>query len=317
MVFAQLTRGRSARATMPTVRHIRFHGRGGEGVKLASRIVSRAAFLAGNVVQDSPLYGAERRGAPVVASARVSDQPILERGYIDIPDAVAVMDASLLGHADAAVLRGVDAHSLVLVNTTHSADELRLQQHIAGRVVTLDVTSIALAVLGQHVLSAPMAGLVAKATGIAAWAVLAEAVRVELEEIGVPAPLIDSNLVATRQAFDAVAAVGLLAPCAVDAAPAGEAVTVPHLTARFAAPSIEVAATSALRSTEGWRVFRPEIELAQCTRCFICFVLCPEGAIELDEQHYPVVDYAHCKGCLVCVTECPPKAISEVREAVA
>jgi pyruvate ferredoxin oxidoreductase delta subunit len=100
------------------------------------------------------------------------------------------------------------------------------------------------------------------------------------------------------------------------AGPAGP-FTLPHLPARFAAPSIDVAATSALRTTEGWRVFRPEIELAHCTRCFICFVLCPEGAIELDEQHYPVVDYAHCKGCLVCVTECPPKAITEVREAAA
>jgi pyruvate ferredoxin oxidoreductase gamma subunit len=68
---------------------IRLHGRGGEGVKLASRIVSRAAFLAGRTVQDSPLYGAERRGAPVVAFVRFSDGgPIAERGYIERPDAV-------------------------------------------------------------------------------------------------------------------------------------------------------------------------------------------------------------------------------------
>jgi len=45
---------------MAAVGHVRFHGRGGEGVKLASRIVSRALFLAGYVVQDSPVFGAER-----------------------------------------------------------------------------------------------------------------------------------------------------------------------------------------------------------------------------------------------------------------
>ena len=47
---------------------IRFHGRGGQGAKTASRIVGMAAFLEGDVAQDSPVYGAERRGAPVAAA---------------------------------------------------------------------------------------------------------------------------------------------------------------------------------------------------------------------------------------------------------
>ena len=46
---------------------IRFHGRGGQGMKTASRILGSAAFHAGYVVQDSPIYGAERRGAPMAA----------------------------------------------------------------------------------------------------------------------------------------------------------------------------------------------------------------------------------------------------------
>lgn len=47
---------------------VRFHGRGGQGAKTASRIVGTAAFLQGYTAQDSPIYGAERRGAPVAAS---------------------------------------------------------------------------------------------------------------------------------------------------------------------------------------------------------------------------------------------------------
>lgn len=299
------------------VRHIRFHGRGGEGVELASRIVSRAAFFGGCAVQDSPLYGTERRGEPVAALTRVSDQPILERGYIETPDAVVVMDASLLVHPAAAVLHGANADSLVLVNSPHASDELQALHQIAGRVVTLDVSSIALELLGQHVLSAPIAGFVAKVTRVAAWEVLAQAVRIELGEIGLPATLIDRNLGATRRAFEAAPVRGLRERQSVDGALADLPFTMPHLPARFGAPSIGVAATSRLRTTEGWRVFRPEIELARCTRCFICFALCAEGAIELEAQNYPVVDYAHCKGCLVCATECPPKAIAEVREAAA
>jgi pyruvate ferredoxin oxidoreductase gamma subunit len=90
----------------------------------------------------------------------------------------------------------------------------------------------------------------------------------------------------------------------------------PRVPARLAAPSLRTAATSALRTTDGWRVNRPVIERERCTRCFLCFVLCPEGAIRLDAADYPVVDYDHCKGCLVCATECPPHAIAEVREPV-
>jgi pyruvate ferredoxin oxidoreductase gamma subunit len=299
------------------VRHIRIHGRGGEGVKLASRIVSRAAFLAGLVVQDSPLYGAERRGAPVVAFARFSDEPIRERGYIDCPDAVVLMDHSLLALPEAGVLDGLNANSLLLVNSAHGSEEIQAQQHIRGRVVTLDVSSIAIELLGRHLLSAPVAGFTVKAAALASWDVLAAAVRVELAEIGLTADLVERNLTATRRAFDATPAVGL----ATSRAPVGSVVgvpfIVPRMPARSAAPSIDAEATSALRSMEGWRVYRPVIDLRRCTRCILCFALCPEGAIHLDAENYPSVDYQHCKGCLVCVTECPPQVIGQVREETA
>ena len=49
---------------------IRFHGRGGQGIKTAGRILGTTFFLEGFNVQDAPLYGAERRGvlcSPVFA----------------------------------------------------------------------------------------------------------------------------------------------------------------------------------------------------------------------------------------------------------
>ncbi len=42
---------------------VRFHGRGGQGAKIASRILGHSGFLAGLNVQDFALFGAERRGA--------------------------------------------------------------------------------------------------------------------------------------------------------------------------------------------------------------------------------------------------------------
>jgi pyruvate ferredoxin oxidoreductase gamma subunit len=46
---------------------IRFHGRGGQGMKTAGRILGTAFFLTGFEVQDAPRYGAERWGAPIFA----------------------------------------------------------------------------------------------------------------------------------------------------------------------------------------------------------------------------------------------------------
>lgn len=299
------------------IARLRFHGRGGQGVKLASRIVSRAVFLSGVVVQDSPLYGAERRGAPVVAFVRLSGgTPIVERGWVERPDVVVVMDDSLVDAADAGVLDGVDDTTLVVANSRQTAEALRARFAIPGRVVTADASAIALAELGRIVPSAPVAALTVKATGIASWASLAVAIDVELREAGLDANGIARNIVAARKAFEATGCVPLVARSAAAAAvpPAEAAYTVPRVPARVAAPSIRAGGTSALRTTEGWRTSRPVVDLARCTRCFLCFVLCPEGAIHLAADDAPIVDYAHCKGCLVCATECPPHAIAAIPE---
>ena len=54
---------------------VRFHGRGGQGAKIASRILSHSGILAGLYAQDFALFGAERRGAPVVSFTRLSAEP--------------------------------------------------------------------------------------------------------------------------------------------------------------------------------------------------------------------------------------------------
>jgi len=44
-------------------------------MKTASRIVGTAAFGQGYYAQDSPVYGAERRGAPMIAFTRFHSRP--------------------------------------------------------------------------------------------------------------------------------------------------------------------------------------------------------------------------------------------------
>ncbi|HDH81663.1 MAG: 4Fe-4S dicluster domain-containing protein [Thermoplasmata archaeon] len=64
--------------------------------------------------------------------------------------------------------------------------------------------------------------------------------------------------------------------------------------------------------TGSWRVFRPVLHEDKCIKCWICWVFCPESAIERNE--FPKIDYDFCKGCGVCANECPVNAIEMRRE---
>jgi len=115
---------------------IRFHGRGGQGMKTASRILGTAFFLEGYEVQDAPRYGAERRGAPIFAFVRADNQPVNERGVITRPDLVVVADDSLLPVPAAGVLAGVDEHTVLLINSDETTETWRNRLNLCCEVVT-------------------------------------------------------------------------------------------------------------------------------------------------------------------------------------
>jgi len=51
-----------------------------------------------------------------------------------------------------------------------------------------------------------------------------------------------------------------------------------------------------------------------CTRCGLCVLECPDGAMKFNEQGFPVIDYDHCKGCMICAHLCPLQGIARVPE---
>jgi len=79
---------------------IRWHGRGGQGAVTAAKILAQAALGEGRHIQAFPEYGAERRGAPVRSFTRISTDPIYIHSPIHTPQAVAVLDATLLDAVD-------------------------------------------------------------------------------------------------------------------------------------------------------------------------------------------------------------------------
>ena len=318
-------------------------------MKTAGRVAGTAAFLAGFHAQDSPVYGAERRGAAVAAYARMGVEPIRERGVIDRPDLIVVADETLLSDASAGVLAGADSAAAIVVNTDHP-ESLDLPAALRPRLVACDLTGRTIAALGRaSALSAPLAAAACRLVGVIGLPHLLAALEQELDELGLSRRVIEQNLGLARDLYDALSPIAAFASeasgqvgrtnrltaviaerdrrageaaasssealCTGEARGSGESVaTSEYLDALLGTPSVLAPGNAAARNTGAWRVERPVVDRNACTRCGLCFVQCPDGAVSLDHDGYPVVDYDHCKGCLICQHVCPVEAVSARRE---
>jgi pyruvate ferredoxin oxidoreductase gamma subunit len=258
------------------------------------------------------LFGAERRGAPVISFTRLSTESIDQRGHIDQPNLVVVMDDSLLTEAAAQVFHGVSDQTPVLVNADPDRLEVNFKKLPSAKFTWVDLTAIARKCIGNAFVSAAAAAVAAKCIAAVRRTALEEAVRTEIAEFGLPIELIEKNLAAALEAYEQTPAIDL----AVRPVPTGDLATLlatpPYLaSSQFAGPTIRHRGSAALRATGNWRTERPEIDLAKCKRCFLCYLYCPEAAMRLDAENFPHVDYDHCKGCMICYEECPTDAISK------
>ena len=299
---------------------IRLHGRGGQGIKTGGRILGSAFFGAGFDAQDAPVYGAERRGAPMFATVRASRAPIRERGLMARPDLVLLADETLLQVPAANVLFGVGAATVLLIHGTGEAADWRVRLGFDGKVVVLPVTAGTAERAGSGIAGARCAGAAARLVGGIAREQLGAALTEELGPLG-PAVLA-SNLEQALAAFDAVAphagVVRESAPASARDFAAPDWIDLPLDPARIAAPDIHAAATSVEARTGLWRTLRPEIDYAHCNRCtWVCSTLCPDSAIRVRPDRSPEIDLQHCKGCMICVSVCPPHAIHSIPERVA
>lgn len=292
---------------------VRFHGRGGHGIKTASRIFGTAAFLAGWQAQDSPVYGAERRGAAIAAFNRIDREPIRERGVVADPDLILVADETLLYDPAASVLAGVESASAVFVNSATAGPALARQSGIPCPVLTLDLITQAHDTLGRaSALSAPLGAVGCALSGLVSEAQMEQAVRGELGELHLAAAVIDKNVELAHKVFAAIPPATHRERVVTAAASPMHLPT--HINGPQGIPIVFAHGSSVHRHTGAWRLFRPDIDLAECTRCMICFARCPDGAIRLDESGYPVIDYDNCKGCMICYEECPIHCIEEQKE---
>ncbi len=158
------------------MKEIRIHGRGGQGAVTAAQLIAEAAFREGKHVVAFPFFGAERRGAPVRAFARISDEPIYVRSQIYEPDIVIVLDPALIRMAD--ITEGLKEGGILVLNTREGPDELGFDKY---KVATVDATGIAielgLIVAGWPVVNTPMCGAFVAATGEVSLKTMLEVIR--------------------------------------------------------------------------------------------------------------------------------------------
>jgi len=115
-----------------------FHGRGGQGAVTAANILVAAALLEGHRgVQAFPLFGAERRGAPVKAFARISGVEVDLRSQIYNPDIAIVLDPGLLQLVD--VTAGLKAEGILILNTTRKPADFAFADTFRVAVVDAQV----------------------------------------------------------------------------------------------------------------------------------------------------------------------------------
>ncbi len=295
---------------------IRLHGRGGQGMKTASRILGTAFFLEGYEVQDAPRYGAERRGAPIFAYVRASRAVINERGIINKPDLVIVADDTLLLLPVAGVLKGVTERSVLLIATDQTAGAWKKKLHLKGLLLTLSSGAAPEARARLPLVGTACVGAAARLVGVISKKALDAAVCEHLEPLG--KVVLEKNLAKAREAYDQMQAhtggVTEREEPSADSYEDPHWIDVPFEDARISAPYIHAAATSLKVETGAWRSLRPVIDRDKCHRCGLCHIFCPDGVISLDAHGYPEMDYEHCKGCLICLVQCPTHAIKAIPE---
>ena len=177
-----------------------FHGRGGQGSVTAANLLVAAALKDGNKgVQAFPFFGAERRGAPVRAFARVSEEEIYLRSEIYTPDIVIVLDESIMDIVD--VLKGLKNNGKILINTTKDPQDFDFSSKYT--VATIDATGVAIKhgilVGGIPVVNTPILGAVPRILDRVTLKSIQEVVKGKWKS-----DLATKNVKATQDAYDQV-----------------------------------------------------------------------------------------------------------------
>ncbi|RKZ21450.1 pyruvate ferredoxin oxidoreductase [bacterium] len=176
---------------------IRFHGRGGQGTVVASKILADAVSKEGKWVQAFPEFGVERRGAPVTAFIRIDEQPVYIKSKIYEPQHIVVLDPTLIQAVN--VTEGLKEGGWIIINTERKPEDFNFGPY---KVATVDATRIAIKYrLGSKtapIVNTAILGAVVNVLGLCRLDTLLDAVKE-----GVPVKP-EENAEAAKEAYESV-----------------------------------------------------------------------------------------------------------------
>lgn len=177
------------------MKEIRIHGRGGQGNVKAAEFIAMAAFYEGMYSQAYPVFGVERKGAPVTAFIRMDDSFIRVREQVYTPDYLLIQDRNLIMHVD--VFQGCTDNTRVLINTRKDPNEV-----CPGRknVYCIPAYNVAMEVIGKPIINTAMIGAFAKLSDDISLGSIKRAVRTNLgRKYGTD--IVEKNLQALEKAY--------------------------------------------------------------------------------------------------------------------
>jgi len=162
------------------MKEIRFHGRGGQGAVTSAELAAQAAISVGLYAQAFPSFGPERRGAPVQAFLRISEDPIRLRSKIYRPDFVVILDSSLVKSGNPS--EGLKEGGMVVINT--NMDEESIRKLFPGlKVAYVDALKIAREEMGVPITNTTMLGALIRASNLFPISALDQPVRERFKNI--------------------------------------------------------------------------------------------------------------------------------------
>ncbi|MFX1320725.1 MAG: 2-oxoacid:acceptor oxidoreductase family protein [Promethearchaeota archaeon] len=143
------------------------HGRGGQGAVTACEIIAEAAFMSGSFVDVHayPSFGAERRGAPVQAYAKLSRTEIIwDRAQIENPNVLIVFDETVLNQE---IASSIKEGGIFIINSEKDPDYFVKKFNLKGvKLVLADISKLSLekdlTIDGVPVINTPILGLLSK-----------------------------------------------------------------------------------------------------------------------------------------------------------
>lgn len=171
------------------MKEITWYGRGGQGAFTASRILGAAAMLKGYNSLAFPSFGPERRGAPIRAFTKISEDRIADRSIIKKNDYIIVLDDSLYSDS---LIGSLKDTGYLLINTKKDGSEFR-----DPRILTQDISTDAEDILGRPIVNIGILGLLLQVEEDISLEDVAESIRGYM-----PQKLVDKNIKLLNKVYE-------------------------------------------------------------------------------------------------------------------